>query len=94
MIGERVKYLRELNGFTQTALANKLGVSRSSVNAWELGISNISVKNVRELSIMFKVSSDFLLELEKSTTIDVSGLSTRQVAVISEVVEQLRKSNL
>lgn len=94
MIGDRVKYLRELNGFTQTTLANKLGVSRSSVNAWELGISNISVKNVRKLSNIFKVSSDFLLELEKSTTVDVSGLSTKQVAVISEFVEQLRKSKI
>ena len=93
MIGDRVKYLREQYGYTQATLASKLGITRSSVNAWEMGISNISVKNVRELSVIFNVSSDFLLELDKSVTIDVSGLSVKQVTIIKQFVEQIRNSN-
>ncbi len=93
MIGDRIKYLRELNGYTQTILAKKLGISRSSVNAWEMGISNISFKNLRELAVIFGVSADFLLELDKSVTIDVSGLSAKQVAIIMQFVEQIRHSN-
>jgi transcriptional regulator with XRE-family HTH domain len=93
MIGDRVKYLREQKGFTQTTLANKLGISRSSVNSWEMGISNISIKNVVRLAIIFNVSSDFLLELDKTTTVDVSGLSIKQVSLILLFVEQIRNSN-
>ncbi len=39
MIYERIKKLREKQGYTQTELAKMLGVTRSCVNAWEMGIS-------------------------------------------------------
>ena len=39
MIAERIKYLRERSGMTQAGLAKVLGITRSSVNAWEMGIS-------------------------------------------------------
>ncbi|MFA7192934.1 MAG: helix-turn-helix transcriptional regulator, partial [Bacilli bacterium] len=38
-IAERIKILRTNASMTQTQLANRLGVTRSSVNAWEMGIS-------------------------------------------------------
>lgn len=93
MIGDRVRLLRELNGYTQASLADKLGISRSSVNAWEMGVSSISITNVRELAILFNVSSDFLLEIDKSATIDVSGLSENQVLLIMQFVEHIRSVN-
>lgn len=39
MIAERIKELREEKAWTQTELAKILGVTRSCVNAWEMGIS-------------------------------------------------------
>ena len=42
MIGDRIKELREQYGMTQTALAKKLGLSRSAINAWELGLGGPS----------------------------------------------------
>lgn len=33
MIAERIKFLREQKSYTQTELAKKLGITRSSVNA-------------------------------------------------------------
>ena len=38
MISERIRQLREQAGFSQSMLAKKLDVTRSSVNAWEMGI--------------------------------------------------------
>lgn len=93
MIGDKVRLLRELKGDTQASLANKLGISRSSVNAWEMGVSNISIKNVRELAILFNVSSDFLLEIDRSATVDVSGLSESQVKLIMQFVEHIKGTN-
>ena len=39
MIADRIRSLREQNKKTQTEIAKQLGITRSSVNAWEMGIS-------------------------------------------------------
>jgi transcriptional regulator with XRE-family HTH domain len=93
MIGDKIRYLRELNDYTQATLADKLGISRSSVNAWEIGISSISIKNVEQLAILFKVSSDFLLDLDATATVNVSGLTDEQVAMVLQFVEHIRILN-
>ena len=42
MIADRIKQLRTSCRITQTDLAKKLNITRSSVNAWEMGISTPS----------------------------------------------------
>ena len=39
MIADKIKLLREASHLTQTELAKKLNITRSCVNAWEMGIS-------------------------------------------------------
>ena len=65
LIGDRMKEMREKNNFTQSALAKKLDLSRSAINAWEMGISIPSAQYLMELSKLFKVSVDYLLELNE-----------------------------
>ena len=50
---KRINELRIRCGMSQTELAQKLNVTRSSVNAWEMGISVPSVQNLLELSQIF-----------------------------------------
>ena len=38
MIADRIKELREKNDMTQSDLARKLSLTRSAINAWEMGI--------------------------------------------------------
>jgi len=75
MICETIKQLREQNHMTQTELARKLGVTRSSVNAWEMSISAPSMQYLVELSQLFKVSTDYLLGLESNARIDIEHLA-------------------
>lgn len=82
MIGERIKDLREKHGLTQTALARKLGLSRSAINAWEMGISTPSTQYLVELSLLFKVSTDFLLELNHAETVDISTLDLEEKTIL------------
>ena len=65
MIDTRIKLLRETNGMTQADLARCLGITRSSINAWELGISVPSTQYIVALATLFRVSSDYLLGIEK-----------------------------
>ena len=91
MIADRIKHLREVNGMTQSALAKKQGITRSSVNAWEMGISVPSTQYIIELSRIFCVSTDYLLGVDKSSTIDVSGLSESDVQLLYRIITHLRQ---
>lgn len=90
MIADRIKQLREQNDITQAELARKLGVTRSCVNAWEMGISVPSTQYLVELAEFFKVSTDYLLGLNTSATISVAGLTDKDIQFVNSVVGYLR----
>ena len=87
MIADKIKLLREASQLTQTELAKKLNITRSSVNAWEMGISVPSTTYLIELALLFHVSTDFLLGLEQNNTIDISTLSEREAILVYELVD-------
>ena len=87
MIADKIKLLREKEGLTQTALARELGLTRSSVNAWEMGISVPSTQYVVELALFFGVSSDYLLDINATATVSVEGLTDREIASIVEIIQ-------
>ncbi|MBP3304637.1 MAG: helix-turn-helix transcriptional regulator [Oscillospiraceae bacterium] len=91
MVADRIKALREQNGYTQSDLAKKLGITRSSVNAWEMGISVPSTQYVVELANIFKVSTDYLLGVKTTASVSVEGLSEKDVQLVSAVIAHLRQ---
>ena len=93
MIADRLKALREAKAFTQADLAKKLGITRSSVNAWELGISIPSTQYIVELAFLFGVSTDYLLGVDSSATINVSGLMEDDIQIVYQLVNHLQTKN-
>lgn len=93
MIADNIKILRQQRGMTQSELARKLKITRSSVNAWEMGISVPSTQYIAELALLFNVSSDYLLGIAKSSTISVDGLSDTEIAAVTTLVECLKNKN-
>ncbi|MGN1450538.1 MAG: helix-turn-helix transcriptional regulator [Eubacteriales bacterium] len=90
MFADRIKQLRECNNLTQAQLARKLGITRASVNAWEMGISVPSTQYVVELAEIFKVSTDYLLGVNSTAALSVSGLSEDDVALVYSIVLHLK----
>lgn len=86
MISDKIKELRARNNMSQVKLAKALNVSRSTVNAWEMEISMPTIKYVIEMSKLFKVTSDYILELDNSNVINLSNLSKKQVQAIMGIV--------
>ena len=93
MIADRIKDLREVKKLTQSDLAKHLGITRSSVNAWEQGISVPSTQYVVELSRAFGVSTDYLLGVDDSASMDIAGLTEEDVRLVYQLVNHLRKSH-
>lgn len=90
MIAERIKNLREVNNLTQTDLAKHLGITRSGVNAWEMGISVPSTRYVVELAQLFNVSTDYLLGIQETSCINVNGLNDEDIALLCQFVNRLK----
>jgi len=90
MIADKIKILREKKGITQSELANRLGITRSGVNAWEMGISIPSTQYIILLAKFFDVSTDYLLDIPQTATISVEGLTEREIASLLEVVDCYR----
>lgn len=90
MVADRIKALREKQNKTQSQLAKKLGITRSSVNAWEMGISIPSTQYIVELANIFHVSTDFLLGVDTTATINVSGLTDDDIELLNGIVLHLK----
>lgn len=93
MVAERIRHLREQKGFSQTDLAKRLGISRSSVNAWELGISLPSTQYIVELANLFKVSTDYLLCVDRTASISVTGLTDNDIRMVNSLICHLNSKN-
>lgn len=89
----RIKKLRVKSGMTQTQLAKLLSVTRSSVNAWEMGISVPTAAKLVELSLLFHVSTDYLLGLEQKEAIKLDGLCEEQKGILYSLVTYFQRQN-
>ena len=58
----RLKELRKQNKMTQHTVAQKIGVSRSTVAMWETGQNEPDNQTLLELAMLFNCSVDYLLE--------------------------------
>ena len=72
--GTKLKDLRKQAGMTQQQLASQLGITKSVVSYYELSERVPSPEVLRSIALIFHVSTDYLLGIERSRTIDVSDL--------------------
>jgi len=94
VVADKIKILREKMGITQAELAKQLGVTRSGVNAWEMGISTPSTQCIVKLSQFFNVSTDYLLGASNTASVSVEGLSNREIAAVLEIIECFKANKL
>ena len=60
-LSDKIVELRKKNGFSQEDLADKLQVSRQAVSRWEQETADPSSSSILELSKLFNVTTDYLL---------------------------------
>lgn len=68
-LGNKLLELRKNSGFSQEKLAEKLEVSRQTISKWELNESSPDIKQAKELSKIYKVSLDELVNNDVSDII-------------------------
>lgn len=90
--GIRLKSLRSKNNLTQAAVAQKLGLTKSVISAYETGLRMPSYDILIHIAQIFKVSTDYLLGLEKRTEIDLSGLSDEEVEALLNLIKAMKRT--
>lgn len=91
MICDKIRELRERAGLSQAALAKKIGVTRSAVNAWEMGLSIPTTQYVVELTQLFHVSADHMLGLDNTESICIGGLSEEEKRILYSLIQYFEK---
>ena len=88
---EKIKELRQSFAISQAQLAKRLGVTRSSVNAWEMGISTPTTQYIVDMAHIFHVSTDCLLGVEEGAALSLRGLTEEESRLLYGMLDYMQK---
>ena len=92
MIYDRIKELREKANMSQSELARRLCVTRSSVNAWEMGISTPTTQYVVEMAKLFRVTTDYLLDTQTEHMLSLEGLREEEIEILYKLLDYFKNN--
>ena len=90
---ERIAEFRTNIGMTQAELGKKLGVTRSAVNSWEMGLSIPQLKHVIKMSRIFNTTVDGMISSSKRVVVNITDLDPKEQQVIFAMIECLQKNH-
>ncbi|MBR2403731.1 MAG: helix-turn-helix transcriptional regulator [Lachnospiraceae bacterium] len=70
-LSEKIIKLRKINGWSQEDLAERANVSRQAISRWEGGTAQPDATNILQLSKLFGVTTDYLLNDEYESDNDL-----------------------
>ena len=89
--GYRLKNLRQQHHLTQTQVANRLNLSKTSISGYENNVKTPSQDVLIKLAGLYRVSTDYLLGLDDEEMISVEGLTRQQRRLVEELVRMLQE---
>lgn len=72
--GEKLQKLRKSKGWTQEDLAAQISISRQALSKWEQGAVIPDTENVLQISKLFGVSTDYLLNDDYESDADIPAV--------------------
>lgn len=84
-IYEKLVKLRKSKGWSQEDLAEKLNVSRQAISRWENGTALPDAENLRQLSLLFGVTADYLLNDDYESDDDLPPVKNVEAALDNTV---------
>lgn len=91
--GKNLRNLREKANMSQKQLASYVGVSPTSISLYELHERMPSQEVMAKIAQVFRVSTDYLLGIEKNRVLDLDGLTDDEIEIIEKLVSNMREKN-
>ena len=92
-IANRLKELRLHYGLSQAQVAKMCNVTKNTISAYENGTRQPSYETLVRLSVIYRVSTDYLLGVTDSLLIDTSGVTQDDIAAVSQLIKLLLQKN-
>ncbi len=99
ILADKIIRLRKKNGWSQEGLAEKMNVSRQAVSKWESAQTVPDLEKILQLSILFGVTTDYLLkdeiEDEELTNDTSSDTTVKKISMeeANEYIAQRKKAS-
>lgn len=93
-IGTRIACLRERAGMSQSELAKRMHISRSSVQSWESGENVPSTDNLISLSQIFHVTTDYLLQLDQKQSVILDKYNNQEQELVFRMLQYFDRTAL
>ena len=94
LLGKKIKDLRNTYRLTQTELAFKVGVTKSTIAAYENNSRTPSFDILIKLARVFHVTTDSLLADASETVIRARNLTDEQIIILDTMIESFQAANL
>lgn len=92
-LSTRLKQLRLDKRLRQEQVARLVGVSKGAISAYETDIRQPSYDVLIRLANLYRVSTDYLLGRTDDRSLDISGLTAHEAAIVSELVASMTAKN-
>jgi len=92
--GIRLKELREAKRLSQSQVAQRLKVSKSTVSGYENNTRYPSFDVLIQLTLLYNVSADYILGLDNRKMVNLDGLSDRHVDFVNSLIMEFRLCGL
>lgn len=93
LFSENLKAVRKSKHLTQMDLANRLGLSKGTVSAYEQNLSHPSVETLVKICNVLDTSADFLLGMSNDLPFRMGGLTDEQMESVLQFVSLIERAN-
>ncbi len=91
--GLRLRELRENHKLSQEQLGKKVGRSKSVISSYENNIKFPPAEILVHLAVIFNVSLDYLVGIDKNEMVSLNGLSASQKTLIQTIIAEFNDSS-
>lgn len=92
-LSTKLKELRKSSNLTRKQVAQRIGVSESTIGMYESGSRQPTLENLRKIAHLYKTTTDYLLDCEPADneTLSLFGLCEEEKIYIKSLSEYFLK---
>ena len=91
--GLRIKELREQFKMSQEELGRRVGRSKSVISSYENNLKIPPLEILTNIAVIFHVSLDYLVGIDKNEMVSVENLTKQQKKVIYTILQEFKEKS-